>query len=486
MGWPGERQRHAMSAKGIHSFTIILVGCIVLFSGFSLIGNNVRATNYDINTDTWWTTSITGQGANDSTSLANRMPIPTDIDHLKVWPGHTLYVVLEDRDGVITIDQGKSFHIHGIFKTVNSTGDFDPLSPYRLAVGGTTIKKFRDIHVDGCLVNNVDWAQDSIGRPTNKNDDKLKFYGGTHYNCTFRNDRNDDGYVMGYGGGYNSCTFYGGNNGTGVVLKSPNAFFENCTFNTSNAVIINAGEHDDSTYVGFRIINNITFEGGTTGMVELDDDSQLVVTRYGRLYGRTIDNSTSLPLAGVAWGLLEHNEKNFDNYLNIGFTENVSVSGAPPGAIHTYLDEEANGAFSLPYGLLRINKTFFFSNTSVNMPILGPGNRTETHGNYTFFAGKEGYELYSYNWTFNGTVDIGEVDNRFDMALVPITNTTIWTNSTIWINSTIWTNDTIWINATETNSELLVNVLIGVTPVIVLAIAYNIVVGEIRGGKRNR
>ena len=396
-------------------------------------------TDYTISTDTWWTTAATGSGANDSTSFANRMPIPTDIDNLIVKDDATLTVVLETQDGAITLghntNSGKYFYVYGTLLTVDENNEFNPDCAYNLYIGGTVsvgegVKRF----YSGATIQifNTHFGQDINGTATASTvtyTNYLEPWEGYYVNCDFKEKVNYRGVRL-LAGYFKNCTFYGPNNGTGITMYAPqNAYFEDCTWTTTGTYIFNYPQ---------GILNFIGSMTMSTTEYYHSAGYRTIFQYWSRAYHRITDGTNNISGAVDAAYRTPAPSDRVEAHQTVG----VSNSS---GIVETDWPSEGTSAILVPY------KREFYDWPASGVHYIGTPDYSETYANYTFTIAKPGYETATYNRLM--TSDWGTEASPINITLnasvagEPLVNTSVGTSNYAGeYDEAIGTNDTIWLD----------------------------------------
>jgi hypothetical protein len=441
---------------------------------------NLAITDMTLSANTWWTTSITGQGANDSTTFANRKPIPFNIGSLIVNVNVNLTLVLEGVSGALVNGTGntaqlvlgggavaaKTFTCYGGLYCVDGSNVFNKASAIRCAIGGTTAFKEGVKTITGPYnIYNIDFGCDSSLNPTGNVNYQLTIYSfGYAYSCRSYSAFTGTGcnaYLA--DGVYERCTIYGSSSGTKpcIALFSSvsqiRPIFVSSIMSTSASYFTFAISANRASLL--KIIGDLTLAGGCTS-IEMAN-TRLDVQHYRRAYVKaTTDGTTAL--AGVAYSAYEATATGIDQPQTAGIT---GASGlCIPNTYNpqnTYIDT--------------LQKVEVYQRTTAGAMTWGTPTYTNTYGQYTFTFGKTGYNTATYtramttDWgtlaspiaiTMNATITPptpGLTGNQSVSTYLDSAQTTRQSNFT-W-GATIYTNASIRTNYNLASTDVRIDIL---------------------------
>jgi hypothetical protein len=364
---------------------------------------NLAITDMTLSANTWWTTSITGQGANDSTTFANRKPIPFNIGSLIVNVNVNLTLVLEGVSGALVNGTGntaqlvlgggavaaKTFTCYGGLYCVDGSNVFNKASTIRCAIGGTTgFKEGQKVLFGPFNIFNIDWGQQSDGTATgNVVYSFLPTYPGYGYNCSYKEFKAGNGMRSIGNSVWESSTFYGSNNGADKVFYNldlaTTITLIACTQVTTHAYWMVVGAGGLAGYNNLvTIVGGITKGGAGGASVYLYANSILKVQHYRRAYVKTTSDGTTA-LAGVAFSAYEATATGIDQPQTAGIT-GASGLCIPKtyNPQNTYIDT--------------LQKVEVYQRATAGAMTWGTPTYTNTYGQYTYTFSKSGYDTATY------------------------------------------------------------------------------------------
>ena len=356
----------------------------------------------------WWTTSITGSGANDSTSFANRAPW-SNLGSVTIRASDNLTIVLEGTtltNGTGTtagmvLGNGqvaaKTFTCYGGLYVVDSTNTFPgPENPsaIRCAIGGTVGQKSGATTLWGPnIISNVDWGGEPDGDTATTG--IIYTQGNLYwYNCTAKITGN---YVLYTNGANTVLELCALTSSYGIYKQYGDITLIACTITASQAggYWMNVIQSSD-----MRIVSGITLAGAGATSINLVANARLGVHFYRRAFLKITSDGTT-PISGAAYSAYEATG-GVDMPLSSGVTAADGLCDVPSPTTYNQ-------------GIWALQKVETYIRTTAGAMTWGTPTYTNTYGAYTFTFSKSGYDTATYTRTM--TTDWGSAADYTEITL---------------------------------------------------------------------